>query len=78
LKIDGDADRYDHRIGDDYYTQAGNLFRLMDEAAQTRLITNIVGAMADVPREIQQRQVDHFTQADPAYGQGVAKGLGIA
>ncbi len=78
LKIDGDADRYDHRIGDDYYTQAGNLFRLMDDAAKTRLINNIVGAMSDVPRDIQQRQVEHFTKADPAYGQGVAKGLGLA
>jgi catalase len=29
LKISGDADRYDHRIGNDDYTQAGNLFRLM-------------------------------------------------
>jgi catalase len=29
LKISGDADRYDHREGNDDYTQAGNLFRLM-------------------------------------------------
>jgi catalase len=27
LKITGDADRYDHRVGNDDYTQAGNLFR---------------------------------------------------
>lgn len=29
LKISGAADRYDHREGNDDYTQAGNLFRLM-------------------------------------------------
>ena len=77
LRINGDADRYDHRINSDYYTQAGNLFRLMDAAAQQRLIDNIVGAMQGVPREILQRQLAHFTRADPAYGAGVAKGLGI-
>jgi catalase len=29
LKIAGDAERYDHRAGNDDYTQAGNLFRLL-------------------------------------------------
>jgi catalase len=28
-KISGDADCHDHRIGNDDYTQEGNLFRLM-------------------------------------------------
>ena len=58
-------------------TQAGNLFRLMDAAARQRLIDNIAGAMQGVPRDIQERQVAHFMKADPAYGAGVAKGLGI-
>ncbi|MBE9567520.1 MAG: catalase [Proteobacteria bacterium] len=77
LRIDGDADRYDHRVDGDDYTQAGDLFRLMDAAARQRLVDNIVGAMQGVPREIQQRQIAHFTMADTAYGSAVAKGLGI-
>ncbi|MCP4406757.1 MAG: catalase [Gammaproteobacteria bacterium] len=77
LRIDGDADRYNHRDGNDDYTQAGNLYRLMDEDAKKRLIGNIVGAMQGVPREIQVRQIRHFTKADPAYGEGLARGLGI-
>ena len=77
LRIDGDADRYDHRADSDDYTQAGNLFRLMDAAAQQRLVDNIVGAMQGVPRDVQERQVSLFTRCDPAYGAGVAKGLGI-
>jgi len=32
--------------------------------------------MQGLPREIQERQIVHFTKADPAYGAGVAKGLG--
>jgi catalase len=77
LRISGDADRYDHRAGNDDYTQAGNLFRLMQPDERARLIGNIVRAMDGVPREIQVRQVRHFYRADPAYGEGVAKGLGI-
>jgi catalase len=78
LKISGDADRYDHRKGNDDYTQAGNLFRLMNADQKRQLIQNLVGAMKSVPKEIQERQVAHFAKADPAYGEGVAKGLGIA
>ena len=33
--------------------------------------------MKSVPREIQARQIGHFTRADPAYGAGVAAGLGV-
>ena len=77
LRINGDAGRYDHRSETDHYSQAGDLFRLMDAAAQARLISNIVASMQDVPHEIQERQVFHFMKADPAYGVGVAKGLGM-
>jgi catalase len=78
LKISGDVDRYDHRIGNDDYTQAGNLFRLMNAEQKRQLIQNLVSAMKSVPKEIQERQVAHFAKADPAYGEGVARGLGIA
>jgi len=37
----------------------------------------LVGAMRSVPVEIQKRQIAHFAKADPAYGAGVAEGLGV-
>ena len=77
LKIEGDADRYDHRAGNDDYTQAGDLFRLMTPDQRRRLIDNLVRAMQSVPEDIQQRQISHFRKADPAYGEGVAQGLGL-
>lgn len=77
LPINGSAARYDHRDGNNGYTQAGNLFRLMPADEQQRLITSIVGAMRNVRESIQRRQVEHFRRADPAYGQGAARGLGI-
>ncbi len=75
LKISGDADRWNHREGNDDYTQAGNLFRLMPAAEQQRLFQNIAEAMEGVPQEIIDRQLVHFNKADPAYGAGVSAAL---
>jgi len=77
LALSGAADRYDHRTDDDYFSQAGDLFRLMDAEQKALLIGNIVGAMGSVSREVQLRQIAHFLQADRAYGAGVAAGLGF-
>ncbi len=73
LKISGDADRYDHREGNDDYSQAGDLFRLMSPAQRELLMDNIAAAMQGVPAEFLRRQIEHFRKADPAYGEGVAK-----
>ena len=77
LKISGDADRYNHRDGNDDYTQPGDLFRLMKPNQQQQLFNNIAGAMTGVPEEIVQRQLVHFHKADPAYAAGVANALKV-
>jgi catalase len=77
LKISGDAARWDHREGNDDYTQPGNLFRLMNDEQKRRLFQNLADAMQDVPREIVERQLAHFDKADPAYGEGVRAALGL-
>ncbi len=78
LKISGDADRYDHREGNDDFTQPGNLFRLMSAEEQERLFGNIARAMQGVPEEIQRRQIALFAKCDPAYGAGVERALGLS
>ncbi|MGE0719345.1 MAG: catalase [Alphaproteobacteria bacterium] len=78
LRISGDAARWDHRAGNDDYTQPGNLFRLLTEEQQGRLMDNIAAAMTGVPEAIQRRQIAHFERADPAYGTGVASRLGLS
>jgi catalase len=75
--ITGTVERHDHRTEDDYYSQPGNLFRLLPDDAKQRLIGNICFSMSSVPKRIQELQVQHFYKADPAYGTGVAKGLGL-
>jgi catalase len=77
LPLSGSAARHDHRAGNDDYAQPGALFRLMSPEQQTRLFGNIARHMASVPRAIQLRQLCHFFRADPAYGLGVARALGI-
>jgi catalase len=77
LPLHGEADRYNHRDGNDDYTQAGNLFRLFDDAQRQRLFANIAAAMQGVPAAIVERQLAHFAKADPAYGAGVAAALGL-
>lgn len=67
---------YDHN---DHYTQAGDLFRLMDEAEKTRTVENIVGAMKPVQGdEIKFRAIQNFYKADAEFGGRIAKGLGLA
>ncbi len=77
LKISGDAARFNHRDGNEDYRQAGDLYRLMNASQKAQLIDNLVRAMQPIPKEIQQRQIEHFTKADAEYGRSVAKGLGL-
>jgi catalase len=78
LRISGDAERYNHRIGNDDYTQPGNLFRLFNTEERQRLFSNIAAAMTGVPQFIIERQLGHFNKADPAYGEGVRAALAAA
>ncbi len=71
------ADRYDHREGNDDYTQAGDLYRLMSLDQQERLTSNIAGSLSAARRDIQMRQLCHFFRADVDYGRRVAAKLGI-
>jgi len=76
--LQGAADNWDYRKDDeDYYTQPGKLFRLMSPGEQKRLFENTARAMGDAPKAIKARHVENCRRADPAYGQGVAKALGL-
>jgi len=70
LDVSGTTGTYawnDHESND--FEQAGDLYRLMDDAAKTRLIDSIAGSLAMVSKEeIIERSVSHFTNADADYG----------
>jgi catalase len=75
LAISGDADRYNHREGNDDYSQPRALFHLFDEGQKQRLFSNIAASMQGVPQEIIDRALVHFDQIDPAYGLGIREAL---
>jgi len=77
LGLAGAADHWNHRDDDDYYTQPGLLFRQMTATQKQVLFENTARAMGDAPREIKVRHIGNCRKADPAYGEGVAKALGI-
>ncbi len=79
LEIDGAADYWNHRDDDnDYYSQAGDLFRLMNKNQQQVLFENTARAMGDAPKEIKIRHIGNCLKADKAYGEGVAAALNIS
>ena len=77
LEIDGAADHWNHREDDDYYTQAGDLFRIMSKEQQQVLFENTARNMGDAPKEIKIRHINNCLKADKAYGEGVANAAGI-
>jgi catalase len=78
LELSGAAAHWNHREdNDDYYSQPGDLFRLMSPEQQQALFGNTARAMGDAPREIKIRHIGNCMKADPAYGRGVAEAMGI-
>jgi catalase len=78
LALEGAADHWNYREDDYYYSQPGKFFRIMRKAQQQILFENTARAMGDAPKEIEVRHIGNCLKADPAYGVGVAKVLGIA
>jgi catalase len=60
----------------DDFEQAGLLYRVMNEDERARLIANISGYLSGADKNIQVRQIQHFTAADKEYVTRVAKALG--
>ncbi len=78
LEIRGEADFWDHRKDDeDYFSQAGDLFRKMSEEQKEALFGNTARAMGDAPEEIKRRHVANCSKADLRYGAGVSRALGL-
>jgi catalase len=78
LALEGAADHWNFRDDDDdYYSQPGILFRMMNAEQKEALFGNTARAMGDAPKEIKVRHIGNCMKADPEYGKGVAKALGI-
>ena len=78
LKINGDAAHWDYREDDsDYFSQPRALFKLMSPEQQQVLFDNTARGMGDALDFIKYRHIRNCYACDPAYGEGVAKALGL-
>ncbi|MDZ4727765.1 MAG: catalase [Leptospira sp.] len=77
LHISGDADRYNSHKGNDDYSQAGNLYRMLSIEERDRMTTIIANTMKFVPKDIVKKNVDHFSKCDPEYGKKIAEKVGL-
>jgi catalase len=75
LQVEGAAARWNHREDDDYFSQPGNLFRLMSPAQQKVLFENTARAIRGASKPVIERHISNCTKADPAYGKGVAHAI---
>jgi catalase len=75
LQLSGEVDRYDHREGNDDFSQPRALFNLFDHSQKQRLFSNVAAAMQGVPQEIVERQLALFKQVHLDYEKGVREAL---
>ncbi|SFN84151.1 catalase [Chryseobacterium oleae] len=78
LALSGYAGHWDHREDDDYFSQPGNLFRLMSDEQKELLFNNTADAAGGAQQFIQIRHIRNCYKADPNYGKGVAKALNLS
>ena len=62
---------------DDHYSQAGDLYRLMDESQKDQLAKNIAGGLVHANRSIQARLLTQFENADSGYANRVRLALSV-
>jgi catalase len=60
------------------FQQAGERWRAFEAWERDELVFNLVDALKDCPKDIQQRMISNFTQADADYGRRVTEGIATA
>ncbi len=77
--MDGSAYAHNFRDDDeDYFTQPGDLFRIIKSDGKADLLfKNTAAQIGGADKFIQVRHIRNCFKADPEYGEGVAKALGL-
>jgi len=71
------VDRFDSTQGHDDFTQAGNLYRMFDDAHRDRLTTRMAAGLSQAREHVQHLMLCHFFRTDPDFGARMAKKLKI-
>ena len=67
---------YELSDDEDHFSQAGDLFRLMDNSQKDQLTANIANGLSQASKSVQQRMLAQFARADQDYAERVAARLG--
>src|SRR5699024_8175444 len=80
LELNDDAYAHNFREDDeDYFTQPGDLFRIIKTDGKADvLFKNTAAQVGGAEKFIQIRHIRNCYKADPEYGEGVAKALGLS
>ncbi|MBJ7879784.1 catalase [Gelidibacter salicanalis] len=80
LELSGDAYAHNFRDDDeDYFTQPGDLFRIIKaDGKEEALYNNTAAQVGGAEQFIQIRHIRNCYKADPEYGTGVARALGLS
>jgi len=73
LSISGATGSYDAHAGNDDYTQAGNLYRLLPEDEKARLTKNLAGTLSSVDKQTLQVLFGYFRKCDEDYVNRIEK-----
>lgn len=73
LRLSGTADRHNQHLGNDDYTQAGDLFRLLAPDEQERMTSIIAATMKGLPEAIIRPNLENFKKCDSRYGALIEK-----
>lgn len=77
-RVTGLVARHRPNHPNDDFTQPGILFRkVMNEEARKSTIKNLADHISPVPLDIKERAIKNFFKADPEFGEGIARTLGI-
>jgi len=61
---------------EDYYSQAGDLYRIMSEQQKELLTSTIAGGLSQAEATVQERMLSYMTKADNDYGERVSQKIG--
>jgi catalase len=60
------------------YAQAGERYRTIEQWERDDLVLNLVGALKQCERVVQEKMLDHIAKCDEEFGSRVAQGIGMA
>ncbi|NDK98942.1 catalase [Photorhabdus bodei] len=75
LALEGDADHWNHRQDEDYFSQPRKLFMLINRKEHQRMFDRIASELSQAHEDTQRRQVELFRKVHPEYGAGVERAL---